>query len=119
MARKQEASTGRFTMVPTWVLRDDTGVLDCYDKLILAILMSYTDPEDRNTAWPGINRLKSQCSCSSGRVTKSLKRLKSMGLINIERRGRGQTNIYHLSDFTTVKWPPQKRSELPNIAFHQ
>jgi len=109
MAKKQEASKGKFTMVPNWVLRDDTGMLDCYDKVILVILMSYTNPEDKKTAWLGINRLKSQCSCSSGRVTKSLKRLESIGLINIERRGRGRTNVYHLSDFTMLKWPPEKQ----------
>jgi DNA-binding transcriptional regulator YhcF (GntR family) len=72
------------------------------DKLILIILANFTDAED--TCYPSHRKIAELCECSTDTVIRSLKRLKELNFINVEKRfqltqnnnHRQTSNIYKL-----------------------
>ena len=91
------------------------------DKLILIILANYTDAED--SCYPSHRKLAEVCECSTDTVIRSLKRLKELNFIEIEKRfqltqnnnHRQTSNIYKLRIDTQSQnaTPPPMQNATP------
>ena len=91
------------------------------DKLILIILANFTDAE--NTCYPSHKKIAELCECSTDTVIRSLKRLKELNFIEIEKRfqltqnnnHRQTSNIYKLKIDTQsqIATPPPMQNATP------
>jgi DNA-binding transcriptional regulator YhcF (GntR family) len=91
------------------------------DKLILIILANFTDAE--NTCYPSHKKIAELCECSTDTVIRSLKRLKELNFIEIEKRfqltqnnnHRQTSNIYKLKIDTQSQnaTPPPMQNATP------
>ena len=91
------------------------------DKLILIILANFTDAE--NTCYPSHKKIAELCECSTDTVIRSLKRLKDLDFIDIEKRfqltqnnnHRQTSNIYKLNIDTQSQnaTPPPMQNATP------
>ena len=91
------------------------------DKLILIILANFTDAE--NTCYPSHKKIAELCECSTDTVIRSLKRLKELNFIEIEKRfqltqnnnHRQTSNIYKLNIDTQSQnaTPPPMQNATP------
>lgn len=81
---------GGFTQVPNFILRN--GELSVGAKVTYAMFLSYAWNND--SCFPGQDRLADDMGMSRSRVTEFVGELERMGLISIQRRGQGKTNIY-------------------------
>ena len=91
------------------------------DKLVLIILANFTDAE--NTCYPSHKKIAELCECSTDTVIRSLKRLKDMNFIDIEKRfqltennnHRQTSNIYKLNVDTQSQnaTPPPLQNATP------
>ena len=91
------------------------------DKLILIILANFTDAED--TCYPSHRKIAELCECSTDTVIRSLKRLKELNFIEIEKRfqltqnnnHRQTSNIYKLNIDTQSQnaTPPPMQNATP------
>ena len=86
------ASARGFTQVPNFLLR--SAKLSAGDKLAFAMLLSYAWQNDH--CFPGQQRLGTDMGLHETNVRKHLKALEANGLLTIQRRGQGKTNIYTL-----------------------
>ena len=57
-------------------------------------LLQYADKN--GLCWPGFRTLAERVCMSLGAVQRAVKELASLGYIEIERRGKGRSNLYHL-----------------------
>ena len=88
------------------------------DKLILIILANFTDAE--NTCYPSHKKIAELCECSTDTVIRSLKRLKELNFIEIEKRfqltqnnnHRQTSNIYKLKIDTQSQMRPHPPSRM-------
>lgn len=87
------ATRGGFTQVPNFLLKSKN--LSAGDKLAFAILLSYAWQNDH--CFPGQQRLAADMGLHETNVRKHLKSLQTNGLLAIQRRGQGKTNIYTLT----------------------
>ena len=95
------------------------------DKLILIILANFTDAE--NTCYPSHRKIAELCECSTDTVIRSLKRLKDLKFIEVEKRfqltqknnHRQTSNIYKLITDTQsqIATPPPMQNATP-ITYH-
>jgi len=95
------------------------------DKLILIILANFTDAED--TCYPSHRKIAELCECSTDTVIRSLKRLKDLKFIEVEKRfqltqknnHRQTSNIYKLITDTQsqIATPPPMQNATP-ITYH-
>ena len=95
------------------------------DKLILIILANFTDAE--NTCYPSHKKIAEICECSTDTVIRSLKRLKELNFIEVEKRfqltqnnnHRQTSNIYKLLIDTQsqIATPPPMQNATP-ITYH-
>ena len=95
------------------------------DKLILIILANFTDAE--NTCYPSHKKIADLGECSTDTVIRSLKRLKELQFIDIEKRfqvtnnnnHRQTSNIYNLNIDTLSQnaTPPPMQNATP-ITYH-
>ena len=95
------------------------------DKLILIILANFTDAE--NTCYPSHKKIAELCECSTDTVIRSLKRLKELNFIEVEKRfqltqnnnHRQTSNIYKLLIDTQsqIATPPPMQNATP-ITYH-
>ena len=95
------------------------------DKLILIILANFTDAE--NTCYPSHKKIAELCECSTDTVIRSLKRLKELNFIEVEKRfqltqnnnHRQTSNIYKLFIDTQsqIATPPPMQNATP-ITYH-
>ena len=95
------------------------------DKLILIILANFTDAE--NTCYPSHKKIAELCECSTDTVIRSLKRLKELNFIEVEKRfqltqnnnHRQTSNIYKLKIDTQsqIATPPPMQNATP-ITYH-
>ena len=95
------------------------------DKLVLIILANFTDAE--NSCYPSHKKIAELCECSTDTVIRSLKRLKDMNFIDIEKRfqltennnHRQTSNIYKLNIDTQsqIATPPPMQNATP-ITYH-
>jgi len=81
---------GGFTQVPNAILR--AADLTIGAKLTYAMFLSYAWNND--CCFPGQDRLAADMGMSRSRVTEYVSELERVGLITIQRRGQGTTNLY-------------------------
>src|SRR5271168_2781141 len=87
------ASSMGFTQVPNFLLKSNK--LSSGDKLAFAMLLSYAWQNDY--CFPGQKRLGEDMGLDERNVRRHLKSLEAAGLLSIQRRGQGKTNIYELN----------------------
>jgi DNA-binding transcriptional ArsR family regulator len=89
-----DAATARgFTQVPNFLLKSKK--LSSGDKMAFAMLLSYAWQND--FCFPGQLRLADDLGLDERSVRRHLKSLEAIGLLAIQRRGQGKTNIYELN----------------------
>ncbi len=89
-----DAATAQgFTQVPNFLLKSNK--LSAGDKMAFAMLLSYAWQNDY--CFPGQTRLAQDLGLSDRSVRTHLKSLEANGLLAIQRRGQGKTNIYELN----------------------
>lgn len=89
-----DAATAKgFTQVPNFLLKSKK--LSSGDKMAFAMLLSYAWQND--FCFPGQLRLAEDMGLDERSVRRHLKSLEAIGLLAIQRRGQGKTNMYELS----------------------
>src|SRR5216684_2930202 len=89
-----DAATAQgFTQVPNFLLKFKK--LSAGDKLAFAMLLSYAWQNDY--CFPGQERLAKDMGLDERSVRRHLKSLQAAGLLAIQRRGQGKTNVYELN----------------------
>src|SRR5579864_9552227 len=83
-------SRGGFTQVPNFILKEPN--LSMGAKLSYAMFLSYAWHND--SCFPGQDRLAEDMGMSRPRVTQLIAELERAGLVTIQRRGQGKTNLY-------------------------
>ena len=81
---------GGFTQVPNFILRD--ARLSVGAKVAYAMFLSYAWNND--SCFPGQDRLAEDMGMTRVRVTQLIGELQEAGLVTIQRRGQGKTNVY-------------------------
>jgi len=79
-----------FTQVPNFILRN--GKLSVGAKVTYAMFLSYAWNND--SCFPGQERLAHDMGMTRPRVTQLIAELERAGLVSIQRRGQGKTNLY-------------------------
>jgi DNA-binding transcriptional ArsR family regulator len=87
------ASARGFTQVPNFLLK--SRKLSAGDRMTFAMLLSYAWQNDY--CFPGQARLGMDLGIDERNVRRHLKSLEAHGLLAIQRRGQGKTNIYELN----------------------
>src|ERR1700678_613042 len=87
------ASMMGFTQVPNFLLKSKK--LSSGDKMTFAMLLSYAWQNDY--CFPGQERLAEDLGLTDRSVRTHLKSLEAVGLLAIQRRGQGKTNVYELN----------------------
>src|ERR1700722_12952137 len=87
------ASMMGLTQVPNFLLKSKK--LSSGDKMAFAMLLSYAWQNDY--CFPGQKRLGEDMGLDERNVRRHLKSLEVHGLLSIQRRGQGKTNIYELN----------------------
>ncbi len=87
-----------FTQVPNFILRDPGLTLGA--KMTYAMFLSYAWNDDY--CFPGQERLAKDIGVVERSVRTYLNELKACGLLEVEQRGLGKTNLYTLK-FTIKK----------------
>lgn len=85
-------SSQGFTQVPNFILKRDD--ISSNAKVVYALLLSYAWYNDH--CFPGQNRLEEESGMSQATISRSISELQEVGLLKVERRGQGKTNIYTL-----------------------
>jgi biotin operon repressor len=81
---------GGFTQVPNFILKNSNLSLGA--KVTYAMFLSYAWHND--SCFPGQERLAEDMGMSRSRVTEFVSELEKGGLVTIQRRGQGKTNVY-------------------------
>ena len=81
---------GGFTQVPNFILKNSE--ISVGAKVTYAMFLSYAWHND--SCFPGQDRMAEDMGMSRSRVTEFTGALERLGLISIQRRGQGKTNIY-------------------------
>ena len=79
-----------FTQVPNFILKNPE--ISVGAKVVYAMFLSYAWHND--SCFPGQDRLAQDMGMSRSRVTEYVSELQKAGLVTIERRGQGKTNMY-------------------------
>lgn len=83
-------SRGGFTQVPNFILEDPTLSLGA--KVVYAMFLRYAWHDDQ--CFPGQETVSEALGMSRPSVTKYVCELQKAGMISIQRRGQGRTNLY-------------------------
>src|SRR5262245_15271357 len=98
---------GGFTQVPNFILKHPK--LSIGAKVTYAMFLSYAWHND--SCFPGQDRLAADMGVTRPRVTQLIAELEEAGLVSIQRRGQGRTNLYTVhfvsQDRRTSKARPQ------------
>ena len=81
-----------FVQLPLPVLKDNR--LSSMDKVVYAVLLSYAWQSRR--CFPGRQTIANDAGVSILTISKSIAHLREFNLIEVERRGQGKVNIYHI-----------------------
>jgi biotin operon repressor len=90
LATTDPVARGGFTQVPNFILRDPD--LSVGAKIAYAMFLSYAWHND--SCFPGQERLAEDIGMSRSRVTEFISELSRAGLVTVQRRGQGRTNVY-------------------------
>ena len=82
-----------FTQVPNFILRDPD--LSVGAKVVYAMFLSYA--WHNNLCFPGQDRLAHDIGMTQPRIAQLIAELQKAGLVDIERRGQGKTNVYTIN----------------------
>ena len=88
-----------FTQVPNFILRNPE--LSVGAKVVYAMFLSYA--WHNNSCFPGQDRLAQDIGMTRVRVTQLVGELEDAGLIEIQRRGLGKTNLYTVNFVVRAK----------------
>src|ERR1043165_4462470 len=99
-----------FTQVPNFILRDNK--ISVGAKVVYAMFLSYAWHND--SCFPGQDRLAEDMGMSRVRVTQLISELQRAGLVNIQRRGQGRTNLYTIH-FQVKQAVDNSRSKPPEV----
>lgn len=83
-------SRGGFTQVPNFILEDPSLSLGA--KVVYAMFLRYAWHDDQ--CFPGQETVSEALGMSRPSVTTYVRELQKAGLISIQRRGQGRTNLY-------------------------
>ena len=102
---------GGFTQVPNFILKDP--LISVGAKVAYAMFLSYAWHND--SCFPGQDRLAEDMGLTRVRVTQLIGELELAGLITIQRRGQGKTNLYTIHFQVkrmagSAQWPGDKTS---------
>jgi hypothetical protein len=99
-----------FTQVPNFILRNPNISIGA--RIVYAVFLSYAWHNDY--CYPGQDRMAEHMGMSRSRVTEFIGELQRAGLLTIQRRGQGKTNIYtiHFIVQRTTAQPPDKSSDV-------
>lgn len=90
LATIDPVARGGFTQVPNFILRDSNLTIGA--KLTYAMFLSYAWHNEM--CFPGQDRLADDIGMSRTSVTAFIGELEKKGLVAIQRRGQGKTNLY-------------------------
>ena len=79
-----------FTQVPNFILKDPK--ISVGAKIVYSMFLSYAWHND--SCFPGQDRLAVDMGLTRVRVTQLISELETGGLVTIQRRGQGKTNLY-------------------------
>lgn len=82
-----------FTQLPNFILRNPDISIGA--KTTYALFLSFA--WHNNLCFPGQDKLAKAIGMSIGSINSFVKELETVGLIEIERRGQGKTNIYTIN----------------------
>ncbi|MFN0217355.1 MAG: helix-turn-helix domain-containing protein [Hyphomicrobium sp.] len=82
-----------FTQLPNFILRNPDISIGA--KTTYSLFLSFA--WHNNLCFPGQDTLAKAMGMSIGSINAFVKELESVGLIEIERRGQGKTNIYTIN----------------------
>jgi hypothetical protein len=99
---------GGFTQVPNFILKDSE--LSLGSRLTYAMFLSYAWHND--SCFPGQERLAVDMGMSRSRVTTFIGELEKAGLVEIQRRGLGKTNIYTIQFRVEAKVTPKTNVQM-------
>ena len=88
-----------FTQLPNFILRNPDISIGA--KTTYSLFLSYA--WHNNLCFPGQDTLAKAMGMSIGSINAFVKELEAVGLIDIERRGQGKTNIYTINYVVTRK----------------
>ncbi len=97
-------SRGGFTQVPNFILKN--AALSLGAKVTYAMFLHFA--WNNGQCFPGQDRLGEAMGMSKSRVNEFVKELERAGLVGIQRRGQGKTNMYK------IKFVVKKRSPRPD-----
>ena len=93
---------GGFTQVPNFILKNPE--ISVGAKVAYAMFLSYAWHND--SCFPGQDRLAEDMGMTRPRVTQLIAELEAAGMVTIQRRGQGKTNLYTI--YFQVKSPVDK-----------
>jgi len=97
----------------------DNSFLSVEEQMIFIVLKSYVDfKEDSGKAFPSIATLCKRAKMSKPRTIKAIKNLIEKGIVKKVQRGLTKTNLYTLSDYTTM-WVCDNVKDVAAIANNQ
>lgn len=79
-----------FTQVPNFILKNPE--ISVGAKVAYAMFLSYAWHND--SCFPGQDRLAEDMGVGRSRVTQLITELEAAGLVTVQRRGQGKTNLY-------------------------
>jgi len=109
---KDPVVRGGFTQIPNFILKDPS--LSVGAKVAYAMFLSYAWHNE--SCFPGQQKLAADMGMSRVRVTQLIGELQRAGLVTIQRRGLGKTNIYTIHFRVKNKRAPfRTRNEPPEV----
>ena len=99
------ATTQGYTQVPNFLLR--MKEITSGDKMTFAMILSYNWQND--SCFPGQAKLARDMGVDERTIRRHIQALQSAGLLEIEQRGQGKTNIYVLN-MVVVKGKVRRRA---------
>ena len=81
---------GGFTQVPNFILKNPE--ISVGAKVAYAMFLSYAWHND--SCFPGQDRLAEDMGLTRVRVTQLIAELEAAGMVTVQRRGQGKTNLY-------------------------
>src|SRR5712692_8585362 len=90
LATTDPVARGGFTQIPNFILKDP--LLSVGAKVAYSMFLSYAWHND--SCFPGQERLSDDMGLTRPRVTQLITELENAGLVTIQRRGQGKTNLY-------------------------
>ena len=98
---------GGFTQVPNFILKDSK--ISVGAKVAYAMFLSYAWHND--SCFPGQDRLAEDMGLTRVRVTHLISELEDAGLVTIQRRGQGKTNLYTIHFRVKPAWDKTPRGK--------